>query len=369
VLSALTDLINAAGAVTRSTDWTAYGMVRTPVGAPTTATGPTSLVSYAGLPTGGPGGTYPARDRFHTPATGRWTSTDPATTGPGSGTDPTAEPGAGAGPGAGYDSPYTYAADRPTVYVDPLGDSVCEHLSGLCGSPTFAWNEVIGAGKVAQGIAGSALHPLRTHQQVVDTCDAGFDRWSGASGATWTGLAQCLDDLNPVAGIRRDLHTSLTNPCTDQSGQAFGSALLNTGLTATALKTGAAAALKTRRTPTAGAAPAANSGRALVDASKYDHLFGNVTSNAHNAARSTQNAQQLARIGVHDNAAGRSLLSNHFDDVIARNDNIARTFTNEHGTFQIRDSLFSGPGGFLKFESTWQVTDNGLRLTTVPMGG
>jgi hypothetical protein len=196
-----------------------------------------------------------------------------------------------------------------------------------------------------------------------------YDQWSGASGTTWTSRAQCLDDLNPVAGIRRDLGTSLTNPCADQSGQAFGSALLNTGLTATALKTGAAA-LKTRRTPTAGAAPAANSGRALVDASEYDYLFGNVTSNAHNAARSTQNAQQLARIGVHDNAAGRSLLSNHFDDVIARNDNIARTFTNEHGTFQIRDSLFSGPGGFLKFESTWQVTDNGLRLTTViPMGG
>jgi len=43
---------------------------------------------------------------------------------------------------------------------------------------------------------------------------------------------------------------------------------------------------------------------------------------------------------------------------------------NEHGTFQISESLFSGPGGFLKFESTWQVTDDGFRLTTViPMGG
>lgn len=30
----------------------------------------------------------------------------------------------------------------------------------------------------------------------------------------------------------------------------------------------------------------------------------------------------------------------------------------------------SGPGGFLKFESTWQVTDDGFRLSTViPMGG
>ena len=47
-----------------------------------------------------------------------------------------------------------------------------------------------------------------------------------------------------------------------------------------------------------------------------------------------------------------------------------RTLANEHGTFQISESLFSGPGGFLKFESTWQVTDDGFRLTTViPMGG
>ena len=116
---------------------------------------------------------------------------------------------------------------------------------------------------------------------------------------------------------------------------------------------------------------AANAGsRALVDAGKYDYLFGRVASGGHNAARSAQNAQQLARIGVYDNAAGRSLLSNHFDDVIARTDNIASTFSNKHGTFQIRDSLFSGPGGFLKFESTWQVTDDGFRLTTViPMGG
>jgi hypothetical protein len=115
---------------------------------------------------------------------------------------------------------------------------------------------------------------------------------------------------------------------------------------------------------------AAQGGGALVGAGKYDYLFGNVASNAHNAARSAQNAQQLARIGVYDDAAGRGLLQDHFDDVIARGDNIVRTFTNEHGTFQVRDSLFSGPGGFLKFESTWQVTGDGFRLSTViPMGG
>ncbi len=56
--------------------------------------------------------------------------------------------------------------------------------------------------------------------------------------------------------------------------------------------------------------------------------------------------------------------------MVAGSDNIVRTFTNERGTFQVRESLFSGPGGFLKFESTWQVTGDGLRLTMViPLGG
>lgn len=45
-------------------------------------------------------------------------------------------------------------------------------------------------------------------------------------------------------------------------------------------------------------------------------------------------------------------------------------FSNEHGQFQIRSSLFVGPGGFLNLETTWQVTSNGLRLTTmIPRGG
>lgn len=109
---------------------------------------------------------------------------------------------------------------------------------------------------------------------------------------------------------------------------------------------------------------------ALVDAGKYDYLFGDVASNAHNAARSAQNAQQLARIGIHDNAAGRALLQSHFDDVVASSDNVLRSFSNSYGTFEVRESLFAGPGGFVKLESTWQVTDDGLRLTTViPIGG
>jgi hypothetical protein len=86
--------------------------------------------------------------------------------------------------------------------------------------------------------------------------------------------------------------------------------------------------------------------------------------------RPAQNAQQLARIGVYDNAAGRALILSHLDEVVNDSSNIARTFSNQYGDFQLRDSLFSGPGALLKFESTWQVSSDGLRLTTViPMGG
>lgn len=113
-----------------------------------------------------------------------------------------------------------------------------------------------------------------------------------------------------------------------------------------------------------------NCGGAIVDPGKYDYMFGNVASNSHNAARSAQNAAQFGRVGVYNNAEGRALLQSHFDEVVGSDSNVMRTFSNEHGEFQIRDSLFAGPGGFLHLESTWQVTNDGLRLTTViPRGG
>ncbi|SCF24176.1 intein C-terminal splicing region [Micromonospora haikouensis] len=113
-----------------------------------------------------------------------------------------------------------------------------------------------------------------------------------------------------------------------------------------------------------------NCGGAIVDPGKFDYMFGNVASNSHNAARSAQNQAQFARVGVYNNAEGRGLLQSHFDEVVGSDSNILRTFKNEHGEFQIRDSLFAGPGGFLHLETTWQVTGDRLRMTTViPRGG
>ncbi|MEV6631637.1 RHS repeat-associated core domain-containing protein [Actinoplanes sp. NPDC051470] len=113
-----------------------------------------------------------------------------------------------------------------------------------------------------------------------------------------------------------------------------------------------------------------NCGGATVDPGKFDYMFGKVASNSHNAARSAQNQAQFAKVGVYNNAEGRGLLQSHFDEVVGSDSNVMRTFTNDHGEFQIRDSLFAGPGGFLHLETTWQVTGDGLRLTTViPRGG
>lgn len=113
---------------------------------------------------------------------------------------------------------------------------------------------------------------------------------------------------------------------------------------------------------------AARAAKAQIAPDKFDYMFGRVGSNPHNAARSGQNVSQLSRIGVYDDQAGRALLQEHFDGVVGDGSNILRTFSNQNGDFQVRESLLAGPGGFVKFESTWQVSDGGLRMTTaIPM--
>ncbi|MGW4842540.1 WXG100-like domain-containing protein [Nocardia brasiliensis] len=110
--------------------------------------------------------------------------------------------------------------------------------------------------------------------------------------------------------------------------------------------------------------------KALVDDKKFDYLFGRAADDPHNTPRSIQNLSQLNRVGVFDNPAGRDLLTRHFDEVVQTDNNIARTFSNKYGEFQVRESLLVGPNGILKFETTWQSTPEGLRLTTViPKGG
>jgi hypothetical protein len=56
----------------------------------------------------------------------------------------------------------------------------------------------------------------------------------------------------------------------------------------------------------------------------------------------------FAWIGVYNNAEGRAMLQSHLDRVVAGSANNVRTFVNEHGSFVVKNSLFAGPGGFVR---------------------
>ncbi|MDF9878676.1 RHS repeat-associated core domain-containing protein [Cellulosimicrobium cellulans] len=104
--------------------------------------------------------------------------------------------------------------------------------------------------------------------------------------------------------------------------------------------------------------------RTTIDPKKFDYLFGYVTG-PHNGPRSRQNARQLASIGVHDNDLGRALIADHLDMAAHGESNILRKYSDQYGDFEIRESLFLGPNGALKIESTWEITEAGPKLTTV----
>lgn len=112
-----------------------------------------------------------------------------------------------------------------------------------------------------------------------------------------------------------------------------------------------------------------------VESGKFDYLFGRVTSGTHNTARSQQMKTELARVGVHDTSAGRKIITDHLDDVVKDPANITGTFTKTIDgqvlNFETRQSLFSGPGGFLQFNSTFRVNADGTRSlsTIIPKGG
>lgn len=104
---------------------------------------------------------------------------------------------------------------------------------------------------------------------------------------------------------------------------------------------------------------------AAVNPMKFDYLFGRVTSNGHNLGRSVDLQRHFARVGVYDTPAGRALILEHLEDVVARDDNIIRTFQSKYGMQEIRDSLFVGPGGIRHLETTWMVEGTVRRLSTV----
>ena len=66
---------------------------------------------------------------------------------------------------------------------------------------------------------------------------------------------------------------------------------------------------------------------------KLDYLFGQVTSSAHNEARSIENLAQMRRIGLWNDAGGREFVRNHLTESAREGSNIATRFTTEHGEY------------------------------------
>ena len=83
--------------------------------------------------------------------------------------------------------------------------------------------------------------------------------------------------------------------------------------------------------------------------SKIEYPLGNATGNLHNVQRSKSMANQLGKIGIHDNDAGRKILVDHFENTYYNNLNII----NEN-EITIVNSLLFGPGGSVGVESVWQ---------------
>ncbi|MFG3292689.1 hypothetical protein ACGF3G_28270 [Streptomyces sp. NPDC048179] len=119
-----------------------------------------------------------------------------------------------------------------------------------------------------------------------------------------------------------------------------------------------------------GAAAGEALGGVKIDDGKWDYFFGRVNSNPHNAERSAQNAYQLESIGIRDNAEGRAILTDHFNDALRTG--VVDTYVNpKSGLTNLRtESLLYGPRGALLIRANYEVTDSGVRLTTmIPIGG
>jgi hypothetical protein len=109
-----------------------------------------------------------------------------------------------------------------------------------CASADFAGNELEGAAQAAYGLASGAaqaqINPAGMIKDLYQACAAGIGQYAGD---LLDGVAQCVDNLNPLARIRDQFLDSVRlalRGCLDESAQQFGKGLFNTYATAAAGK-------------------------------------------------------------------------------------------------------------------------------------
>jgi hypothetical protein len=83
---------------------------------------------------------------------------------------------------------------------------------------------------------------------------------------------------------------------------------------------------------------------------KLEYLFGNATGRLHNIIRSADLERQLNSIGIFDNPAGREYLTEVLNSAYSSTDNIIEIAPNG---YVLRETLLSGPNGFLKMTTIW----------------
>ncbi len=103
----------------------------------------------------------------------------------------------------------------------------------------------------------------------------------------------------------------------------------------------------------------------IIAPGKLDYIFGKVTSSPTNTARSISMLRKLNAVGVFDNAQGRTLVQQSLEAAAKATENVVREEVRNGVTTLTKDSLLIGPAGVLKLESFWEVTSDGLRLTSV----
>ncbi|WP_322958012.1 DUF637 domain-containing protein [Providencia huashanensis] len=102
---------------------------------------------------------------------------------------------------------------------------------------------------------------------------------------------------------------------------------------------------------------------------KFKYLFGHVTSGEHNTDRSKQLSFAMKKLGISEDKIGKGLLLDEFKRAAQLNDNIVKTYTNQHGFHEVRETFFMGPSGKgAVFETTYLVEKDGTRrfVTTIP---
>ncbi|WP_262390879.1 hemagglutinin repeat-containing protein [Pantoea alfalfae] len=110
----------------------------------------------------------------------------------------------------------------------------------------------------------------------------------------------------------------------------------------------------------------------VVDAKKFDYLFGRSTGNPHTLDRTNQLSLEMKRLGVTDDVSGHAMLAEHFTTATKNPSNIVKKYTDQYGSFEVRESFFMGPSGkATMFESTFEVMSNGSHrfITTIPKNG